>query len=218
MRVSSLLGILLLSLLAQGQAGITLTFGAKSVTADGVTRGKSAVFFASGLAPDDEQQRVVRYQRVVSDDDGDGRVTLTLDEPVSTVTIWAVVDMADGRFVIASPKRSYAKVVKPIPPGAFRRSEHSAVVDRLGLEHPVVDVLYVHPGLGAWTWIAADGRGLDPADGVTLIGTGDAKSIGDPHGKSLGEFAPGGIVVAVDWYHMEVIAARLDGALLGGGK
>ncbi len=66
MRVSSLLGILLLSILAQGQAGITLTFGAKSVTADGVTRGKSAVFFASGLAPDDEQQRVVGDTAVIT--------------------------------------------------------------------------------------------------------------------------------------------------------
>jgi hypothetical protein len=219
MRIAILLALTLFPLLARGQSAVTVTFGPNSVTAAGITPGKSVVFFASGLAPDDEQQRVIHYQQVVADDDRDGRVTATLDEPVSPVTMWVVVDLADGRYAVASPG-PYGRVVNPIPSGAFRRGGSSSAVDLFGLAHPVLDVLYVHPGLGAWTWIAADGRGLDrgPADGVTLIAAGDAKAVGDPHGKAPGEFAPGGILIAVDWYHMEVVAARLDAALLGGGR
>jgi len=209
----------LLSLLAQGQSGVTISFGANSVTASGITPGKSAVFFASGLAPDDEQQRVIHYQQIVTDDDRDGRVTLTLNDPVPMATIWAVVDLTDGRYSLGSPG-PYGRFAKPIPGGSFRRGGRSPSVDVFGLAHPVLDILYVHPGVGAWTWIAVDGRGLDggPPDGITRVAVGDARAVGDAHGKPPNGFVPGGLLVAIDWYHMSVATARLDDALLGAGQ
>jgi hypothetical protein len=220
MRTVVLLPLVLLSLLAQGQSGVTISFGANSVTASGITPGKSAVFFASGLVPDDEQQRVIHYQQIVADDDRDGRVTVTLSEPVPAVTVWAVVDLTDARYAFGSPNGSYGRIVSPIPHGAFRRSAQSSAVDLFGLAHPVLDILYVHPGVGAWTWIAVDGRGLDPgpADGITRVAVGDARAVGDAHDKPPNEFVPGGLLVAIDWYHMSVVAARLDSALLGAGQ
>jgi hypothetical protein len=218
MRIVPLFGILLLSLLAQGQAGVTLSFGANTVTADGITHGKAAVFFATGLVPDDEQQRIVRWRKIVSDDDGDGRVSLALDGGVTRSTIWAVVDLTDGRFAIGSPPGFYPRFTR-IPNAAFRHSGGSAAVDLFGFDHPVLDLLYVHPGLGAWTWNAVDGRSLDRdrPNGVTLIAAGDGTPLGDTRGKR-DEFSPGGILVAIDWYHMEVLAIRLDAAILGGAR
>jgi hypothetical protein len=215
MRTVALLSLLLLSLLAQGQSGVTISFGTNSVTAAGITPGKSAVFFGSGLAPDGEQQRVIHIQQLVGDDDRDGRVTLTLSEPVPLVTVWAVVDLSNAHYVLGSPGW-YGRNARSIPTGAFRRSGSSSAVDLFGLGAPVLDVLYVHPGIGAWKWIASDGRGLDPgpADGITRVAVGNAKSIGDPHGKPPDAFVPGGVVVAIDWYHMSVVAGRLDNALL----
>jgi hypothetical protein len=202
--------------LAQAEHGVTLSFGTNSVTAAGITPGKSAVLFASGLAADDAQQRVVRWVRILSDDDRDGRVTLTLAERVPAATIWAAVDLANGQYAVASPNGSMPRVTK-LPPGAFRRSNGSSAVDQFGFDHPVLELLYVHPGLGAWTWTALDGRMLDRdgPNGVTLISVADAKPVGDTAGKPAG-FAPGGVLVAVDWYDMEALILRLDGGLLGG--
>lgn len=202
---------------AASQAGPTLTFGAGSVTAVGITPGKSAVFFASGLMADGAQQRIVRWAQIVSDDDRDGRVTLTLPGKVPNVTAWVVVDLTNGQFVAGSPG-GFSPRVTQLPSGAFRRSNGSSAVDLFGFDHPVLDLLYVHPGLGAWTWNAVDGRALDhdKANGVTLVSVADAKPLGDTRGKPT-EFALGGVLIAVDWYHMEVVTVRLDAAVLKGG-
>jgi len=223
MRAISLFAIVFLSSLcapcslAQGQPDLTLTFGTNAVTADGITPGQAAVFFASGLAPDGAQQRIVRWKDVVSDDDRDGRVTLTLNDPVPLVTVWAVVDLTDGRYAVGSPEGFHAHLAR-LPAGAFRHGSGSSVVDLFGFDHPVLDLLYVHPGRGAWTWIAVDGRLLDrdAGNGITLIAAGDGTPLGDVHGKPPSEFTPGGVLVAIDWYHMDVLATRLDAAVLGG--
>lgn len=201
---------------AAPQNAPTLTFGTNAVTAAGITPGKSAVFFASGLMADGAQQRVVRWAQVISDDDRDGVVSLTLDGNVPTVTVWVVVDLTNGQFGVGSPAGFSPKVAR-LPSGAFRRSAGSSAVDLFGFDHPVLDLLYVHPGLGAWTWNAVDGRAFDRdnANGVTLISVADARPLGDTRGKPA-ELTPGGVLVAVDWYYMEVLAVRLDAAVLKG--
>lgn len=202
---------------AQSGPGITLTFGTNNVTATGITPGKSAVFFASGLASDGAQQRVVRWAQVVSDDDRDGRVTLTTADPIPDVTIWVVADLTNGQFGVGAPSRFVPRVTRLVP-GAFRRSNGSAAVTLFGFDHPVLDLLYVHPGTGVWSWNAVDGGLLDrdAANGVTLISVADAKPLGGTGGKPS-EFTPGGVLVAIDWYNMEVVSVHLDAAMLGGG-
>jgi hypothetical protein len=216
--LAAMLSLQALPCLAQGNSGVTLTFSANAVTAAGITPGKSAVFFASGLMPDGAQQGVVRWSQIVSDDDRDGRVTLTMTNRIPSVTIWAVVDLTNGQFGVGSPG-GFAPRVTRLVPGAFRRSGGSAAVDLFGFDHPVLDLLYVFPGKGAWTWNAVDGRApfdRDGANGVTLVSVADAKPLGDANGKPS-EFAAGGVLIAIDWYHMEVVTVRVDAAVLGGG-
>lgn len=221
LHVSLLLGSLLVLAAGVAQAAspeVTITFGPASVTAAGITPGKSAVFFASGLIADGPHQQIVRWKQIVSDDDHDGSVTLPVEGGAPKFTIWAVVDLANGRYVVASPPEFLAHIIE-VSHGGFPRSAGSSVVDRFALDHPVLDVLYVHPGRGAWTWNAMDGGRLDRdgANGVTLIAVDDGRPLGDTQGKAS-ELTAGGVLIAIDWYHLEVLAVQLDGAMLRGGN
>lgn len=218
-RVSQVLGTLFVLLAGAAQAAppeVTITFGPSSVTAAGITPGKSAAFFASGLIPDGPHQQIVRWRQIVSDDDHDGSVTLPVDGGAPRFTIWAVVDLTNGRYAVASPPEFHPRVTE-LPHGAFRRSAGANAVDQFGFDHAVLDLLYVHPGRGAWTWNAVDGRVLDrdASNGITLVAAGDGTPLGDTNGKAS-EFTAGGVLVAIDWFNLEVLALPLDGAVLGG--
>jgi len=194
-----------------------ITFGETSVSASGITPGKSAVFFAVGRQANGYDQSLIRWTYVVNADSKDGTVTLDLKRSIPTMTVWAVVDLTDGRFSIALPHGFYARQM-PFTARVFRRSTAGASLDQIGFDHPVIEVLYVQPGGGAWRWSAQDGRGMDKdgPNGVTLIAIGEGAAV-DGKGATARELLPGGTLIAVDWYKMQYFAAHLDAAILAGG-
>ena len=57
----------------------------------------------------------------------------------------------------------------------------------------------------------------DGANGVTTVDAADGKrASGTNHDAS--DFAPGGTLIAIDWYKRQYAAVRLDGTLLGGAQ
>ena len=94
-----------------------------------------------------------------------------------------------------------------------------ADVDRFAFDRRYLLLLYVHPGLGAWTWYATDGgrTDLDGSNGSTLVALTDGKALGAA-GNVPKSFAPGGILVAIDYVHLDVIVTRVDDALVGGAR
>ncbi len=212
--------LLLLLLVASGAQAdpppdIVVTFGPTTVTATGITPGKAALFFATGRQKNGYDQTLIRYAHTVTDDDHDGAVTFDLGKPVPAMTVWVVVDINNGHYTLATPVVAIAEEVA-LPGNAFRRAHGGAAVDGFGYDHPTLELLYIHPGHGLWTWSAADGRALDRdgPNGVTLINAADGKKVGGTT-EDATEFALGGMMVAVDWYKMEYSVVHLDGATLG---
>ncbi len=197
---------------------VTLTLAESSATASGIRPGGRALFFASGIQHNGYDRALVRIAQIAPNADEKGTATLTLDSPIAPGTIWAVVDLTDGRYAIASPAGYESRIV-PLPANAFRRVTGRNGVVRFGFDHPTLDLLYVHPGLGAWVWYAMDGRTLDRdgPNGITLVDAADGKGIGETTGDAK-ELAPGGTLIAIDWYKMEYSAVRLDGTILGGAQ
>src|SRR5256885_111906 len=97
------------------------------------------------------------------------------------------------------------------------RKGPSAAIDTVSFNHSYLDLLYVHPGLGAWTWSSMGGLHPDRGDkyGSTVVALTDAKPLGSSGPQPSG-FVPGGILVAVDVTRMEIAVVRLDGAMIGG--
>ena len=191
---------------ADPPADIVVTFGANTVTASGITPGASALFFASGRQKNGYDQTLVRYAQTVTDDDHDGSVTFDLGRAVPAMTVWVVVDMTNGHYTLATPKTAVAAEVPPPDAPLRRKIGAVAVVDGFSFDHPTLELLYINPGLGAWTWSAADGR--------TLINVADGKKVGGTTAAPTA-FVAGGTLVAIDWYKMQYSVVKLDGPTLG---
>jgi hypothetical protein len=190
-----------------------VAFDGQTVKASNITPGAQVVFFATGLVPTGYESSVQRWSQVVTDDDRDGAVTLDAGQKIPFKSIWVIADLTNGHFAVAAPpdapllqvafdKRSLRKNDK----GDLELFLHSA---------PFVDFLYVHPGKGAWKVYASDSHPSDAdgqSNGVTGVALSNTEALaGDPKPK---DFVPGGILVAIDLYRLNVIAERLDGQVI----
>jgi hypothetical protein len=197
-----------------------ITFGPTTVIATGIAPGGDAVFFGVSYHGPGGSNWLIRWRRVVSDDDHDGTVILDLGADYSlSSSLWTVVDMANAHYAIkAYVDASYNDAYNP--PQPFSHSSPPGQVDRFEFHRPLLDALYVHPGLGAWTWIASDGSSSDKdgrPNGVTTIELSGGRPLKGSKTPPQG-FVPGGLIIAIDWWHMDVLALRVNEALLAGAR
>ncbi|MGV8040650.1 MAG: hypothetical protein AB2L07_11400 [Thermoanaerobaculaceae bacterium] len=155
--------LVLLPAAALGQPGIAFEEGAVRVS--GLSPGTSVVVFAASLERPDVYVRVVRRQHLLSDDDRDGEVRLDLLGEVPPHSVWAAVDVSTGSAATAVPQDAPLRR-RETPKGAVQHA-HGGVTDSLSLPEPLLELLLVRPGVGAWRGGFAEGT---PTDGD---GTGD---------------------------------------------
>lgn len=218
------LGVFILLLAAQAvraadsikpdAAAPLLTFEGRVVTASNVTPGGDVVFFAVGLVPTGWQSTVMRWSQAVSDDDRDGTVTYDAGAEVPCKSIWIAAELTNGHFAVAAPPGCPLRQVA-LDSRSFKKSAKGELELFLHAR-PYLDLLYVHPGKGAWTISAADSFPTDAdgeSNGVTAIALSGARSLtGD--GTKAKDFVPGGILIAIDLYKLDVVAERLDAKML----
>jgi len=200
-----------LSVHAQQQSDLALSFGANTATLTGLTPNARALFFIIGFEQRSAYRVFIRKAVVV--DAVNGSAVFNYGKAVPLQTIWAAVDLQDGRYVIAAPA-GFTPGTTTLPSAAFQRLS----AGEFAFDHPMLEMLYVHPGHGAWTWSAMDGRllDLDGPNGMTRVAL-DAGTPVDGTGH-VSSFVPGGSLIAVDPYKMQVVATRLTGAMVGGGQ
>jgi hypothetical protein len=205
---------------AMADPGLTVTLGAHTVSASGLSPGSSAVFFAvlHEPIPGAYMNRVSRLAKVLVDDDRDGVVTLDLGRPIPAISIWAVVEPQNGHYGITTGGR-FAVTTISIAPDALRKGA-GGVIDRIAFDHASLDLLYVHPGKGAWTWSAMDGDPATDADlqnGITAVSLSKARPVGGG-AQGITDLALGGTLVAIDPDRMEIGTVHIDGKLIGGAR
>jgi hypothetical protein len=202
--------------IAEAAASLTVTMGQHTVTASGITPGGSVAFFGIAQVPMPHayMNRIQRWSVIVEVTGHEGTATLDLNQDVPPMSVWAVVDLGNAHYATASGPGLGLREVELSNP--FRKGQ-SGTIDTFAFDHSYLDLLYVHPGRGAWTWSALAGLHPDRGDryGSTVVTLSDAKPLGSS-GPPPSSYVPGGILVAVDVTRMEIAVARLDGAILDG--
>lgn len=193
-----------------------LAFDGQMVRASNVTPGGQVVFFAVGLVPTGWQSTVMRWSQLVTDDDHDGAVSYDAGQKVPCKSIWVAAEVTNGHFVVASPPECPLQQAPALDSKSFRKNKKGELELFLHAR-PYLDLLYIHPGKGIWTISAADSYASDAdgeSNGVTAIALSSARSlVGDAPPK---DFVPGGVLVAIDLYMLDVVAERLDGKTISG--
>jgi hypothetical protein len=142
---------------------IEVSFAADRVIAEGLVPGADAVWLGVAHTRHGWDHRIQRIDRLVTDDDGDGRVELVWHEPLPIQSVWVVVDQASGRHAVATPP---GMPLRPLELDTTR-----AIIDSgqlLGLTIPkrrYLEVMAVDPGLGTWGLTTGDGT-VGDADGT----------------------------------------------------
>ena len=194
----------------------TITFSSQLIRAGGFRPGATVVFFAVIVEPAQNVTQVHQWIRIVDDTDHDGVVTADFGRPVPVETVCAAFDVQTGDYAVAWPRGA---VVELLSPAYGRFHKRNGTVSGFALGATTMAMMYVHPGHGVWRWSAVDGAPSDPdgPNGITNVTVDQATPLQVAYGKPT-EFVPGGILVAVDWHFMRVLAMRLDEATLAGAQ
>jgi hypothetical protein len=194
---------------ASGAPGLAGRVSGATVLIEGVSPRKNVLLFGVSLERTRFQSTYVRWERVATDNDGDGVVEFALDRPVAHESIWAAIDLQTGDWVAIAPQGTAPRQAviprEALIPGL--QSEQTAAVD---LQSEALFVVVVRGGAGAWGLDAfQDGRNdsdsHDPARlRVMLDGLRSLSGNAQPP-KFL---VPGDLFLAINPYHLEIRASR----------
>jgi hypothetical protein len=222
MRIAPLIMPLLILVTAQASAAnddkLTISVTKQAITASGLSPGSTAVLFGIAQVPIPHayMNKVQRWSVTAEDTGHKGTVTFDLKQDVPLASVWAVVDLRNAHYATFSgPGVGLRETALDNP----LRKGPSLEADRFSFDHGYLDLLYVHPGLGSWTWSAVGGTKADNGgpNNSTIVSLADAKPVGQS-GSKPASFLPGGILVAIDFTHLEIAVVRVDQQLVGGAR
>lgn len=197
--------------------GLTATVAARSVRVTGVTPRAEVLAYWYQMYARGFDSEIDRGLELLRDEDGDGTVELTSGADYASRAIFVFIDLKAGKHVVASPD-GFVPERFELKPGSLHGAGDDA--DRYTVARANLEVLYVHPGRGAWHLAAGDGGPSDAdarTDGVTTISARHGKAIA-PDVPVHAAFAPGGVFVVLDEMRMSVFAGRLEPRHFGGAR
>lgn len=221
-RITFVAILLALFVVLAGQAAnntdLSVTVSGHLITASGLTPGGSAVFFGVGLEPIPHayMNRVRRWAVTVVDTTQSGAVTLDLHEEVPPASVWGVVDLSNAQYGTAKgPGVALRQIALANP----LRKGQSQNADQFLFDHDFLDLLYVHPGGGAWTWSVVGGTFADQdgARNSAIVSLIDGQPVGQA-GQKPSSFLPGGTLVAIDFSRLQIAVVHLDQQLIAGAR
>ena len=192
----------------QPAAPLAVAIDGSQVNVTGATPGGKVVFIGIGRFVRGYSVTVRRMDKIVTDDDGDGKVVLDIGEKIPWKTVFVAIDFTSGRFGQATPAGF------PLLPIKFKKEfmvANNGQLDHLVIEHKFLDMLLVRPGVGVWTQLLGDGTPFD--DGPR----GDGKAVGNP-AKSVAvgieapppkKFDKGDVLVLIDSRRMQSYAVEV---------
>ena len=213
-RLSPLAALLLvpISLAAQPAppAVPAISFEAEAVVASGVTAQGRVVWFSVAREIAESAATIVRRERILADEDGDGAVRFELDRAVPLRSIWVAVDLATGAWAAAGPEGYPLQRVDP-PGLAARRGAEEAdwVEDTRGY----VELMVVRPGVGAWGLAAGDGGSSDgdgAADGRLTVPLDRLRGTGLDATAAPERFDPRDLIFVIDPNEMDFAVRQLS--------
>jgi hypothetical protein len=208
-----------LSVAASASAGqaINIQFGPSSVTATGITPNGSAVFYSVGYTYTGYGAVLKKRAQVVTDTAGTGSVVLPLTTSIEKQSRWIVADLQTGEYAVADAYGD--SVIAPKHARVLGRGS-SGNIDHVLSEGWTADVLYVHPGKGAWTCDAIDGGRGDEDGEANFQSSVDLTRCESLIGNSgpFNAVVPGGLLFVIDEMDMTLFAERITTELLAGAR
>jgi hypothetical protein len=201
---------------AEGSApSPAIKFSGSRIQVTGVTPGGTVLIYGTAMLYENYGEVLHRYRQVVVDDAREGAVSWDIGRGIPPRGVWIAIDTSNGEIAVGAPGQAVAAAR---PQAQSLRARSGTITDTFSFTYPFADVIYVHPGHGAWSFHGIDGAPFDrdPRAGVTAVGLEDAISL-LPNGEAKpAEFAAGGTLVAIDLSNFHVFAMRIGAADLGG--
>lgn len=190
---------------AGGPKAPEITFQPRSVSLDGITaKGQVVWFSVAREVAEDDVATIVRRSDVKVDDDGDGKVQIDLTQDVPLRSIWVAVDLATGRYAVATPEGYPLRRADWRGRGLGRGNPRA---DRVEDVRTYADVLLVRPEKGAWLLTVGDGSALDDdgvADGKVAAALDRLKPVTGA-AEPPQRFEARDVVILIDPNRMEVV-------------
>lgn len=140
---------------------LTIKASGSTVTISGVTPHGKVIFFGVARFVDRTTVTARRLDRIVTDDDGDGVVSIDLGARVPWKSIFAAVDYTSGNYALATPDPSlFPLLPMPVERAAFV-AEGQGVFKHVVVQHSLCEMLVVRPNVGAWSLIIGEGNKYD---------------------------------------------------------
>jgi hypothetical protein len=149
--------LLLASLPSLTHAAPVVTLEAQSLVVSGLPPGGEVVYFSVSREPLGYVSAVVRREGRAKDADLDGRLQVELEAPITSRSIWVVVELATGVVIPATPD-GYPLVAGPTGGLALAVA---GTWTHLQAQANRAYALVVRPGVGAWVATLSDGSPTD---------------------------------------------------------
>jgi len=127
---------------------LAVSFSGKEVTITGATPASSVVVFAVCHEPHRYWTKLIRQDAVVAAPDGVAHFTSSIAVP--WMSIWAVVDLKSGAALVTTPT-NYPVRHLDFPVGSLKAADATGEADHFETGRESVEMLWVRPGLGAWS-------------------------------------------------------------------
>ncbi len=187
-------------------AAPSITQVPKGLSAQGITPGGRAIWWSVAYEHPDSFVTVVQRLEEKVDDDLDGTVAFGYDGELPDTSLWLVVDVATGTYGTFAPV-DFGVTETALPPEAAQSTAGRGPVDEfLEAAHPLIDVLLVRPGQGAWELRAGDGADADQDGGIegeirfAIDGMSPVGATAAPPAR----YADGDRLLSIDLEHLEL--------------
>ena len=190
-------------------AEVTVQFRSDAVIVRGVSPGGTVAFVGFEKHPGYFRAEVSYKRELLSDTDGDGAVTYSLEREAASTSVWAFVDVTSGAAAVVSPDgEAFREVESPFGDPFSHDGAEVVLMDDARRE---LDLLYVRPAVGAWQFLASDGNSEDrdgSSNGRLRVHLRDLREMGGG-GRAVTQVLAGDVVVGLDRYKGEFFVAEL---------
>jgi hypothetical protein len=207
-----LLLILTRSAAAAQPPRFNVEFNGNTITATGATPRGEVIFFGEAQEPGEYTMLTYSHYERFGNADASGMARVELATDIATTSVWAVVDIASGNYVVTPPAGG-AKKSKSAPGGLLRRG---AGGDVTGLDFPfaIASILVVRPGVGAWEASAAEAGEADEKGhgrGRIVTPIPALHAVRDPNLKPISTLQGGDVVVIIEPQYLFFYATQVNG-------
>ncbi len=183
----------------------TITAVPKGLLAQGITPGGRAIWWSVAHERPDSFVTIVYRLEEQTDTDLDGKVGFAFDGPLPEASLWIAIDVATGSYATYAPE-DFGVAETFLPPEAAIEGSGRTPSDAFReVARPLVNVLLVRAGQGAWTLRAGDGGATDQ-DGIDgeISFTIDSMAPVGTSPTAPSRYAPGDRLLSIDVDQLEL--------------